>query len=295
MPPSNFISVDNFGYAILTKDDATGATYSAVKMVPGSVKIYVDATSGRAPFYADGMIQEYGQVLGEIKVSLDLNTVPLVVQADLLGHTLDGLGGIIAKSTDMSPYVGFFYRRKKANGKFRYVKVLKALFGESKDDADTATATPKFQNDTFDGVAFPRIFDSAWRKFADAEEPGYVDVSTTWFTVIEGAADLVAPVISSSVPIANATAVAVGTTYVWTFSKSLNPSTINTNNFYLIKDTDGSLVAGTLVYNDPAKTVTLTPTVALTAATKYLAVANGYVKDLAGNALVSTTRIFTCA
>ena len=63
---SNFINVDNFGYAVMTKDDSTGATYGAVKMLPGSaVKVSVDATTGRAPFYADGAIQEYGQTLGE--------------------------------------------------------------------------------------------------------------------------------------------------------------------------------------------------------------------------------------
>lgn len=293
---SNFINVDNFGYAIMTKDDATGATYGAIKLVSGAVKISVQPTSGRSAFYADGVITEYGQVLGEIKISVDLSTVSLAVQADLLGHTLDGLGGMTCKATDVAPYVGFFYRRKKANGKFRYVKVLKALFGESKDDAETAVATPKFQNDQFDGVALPRTFDTMWRKYADADEVGYVDVSATWFASIEGAVDVTPPTITLSVPTTGATAVVVGTTYVWTFSESLNPSTVNSKNFYLIKDTDGSIVASSsVVYNDAAKTVTLTPASALTAATKYLAVSDNDTTDLAGNSLVTNTRIFTTA
>ena len=292
---SNFINVDNFGYAKMTSDTASGATYGTIVMVPGAVKIYVDATTGRSPFYGDGVILEYGQVLGETKIALDVSTVPLSVQGDLLGHTLDGMGGMICKASDQAPYVGFFYRRKKANGRYRYVKILKALFGESKDDADTAVATPKFQNDSFDGVAIPRLFDLAWRKYADADEPGYVDVSSTWFTAIEGTPDLVAPTIASSVPTTGATGIAIGTTYVWTFSKSLNPSTVTTANFSLVKDTDGSLVAGTVAYNDAAKTVTFTPSGNLTAATKYLAYADNDVMDLAGNHLVATYRIFTTA
>lgn len=291
---SNFINVDKLYYALMTKDDATGVAYSAPKAIPGTQKIAVDPATGRAPFYADGFIQEYGQTLGEIKVTLDLSTVPLAVQADLLGHALDGVGGMINKSTDQAPYVAIMYRRKKANGKFRYVKILKCLFGESKDDAETATASPKFQNDSFGGVALPRIYDSSWKKSADEEETGYVDVSTSWFTAVENA-DVTAPTISSSVPTTNATGVSISTTYQWVFSESLNPATVNINNFYLVKDSDMSIVAGTVAYNDSTKTVTFTPGSNLTAATKYLAIADGDITDLAGNKLVLTARAFTTA
>jgi len=292
---SNFINVDMFGYAKMLTDTILGTTYGAIVMVPGSVKINVDPTTGRAAFYSDGVLEEYGQALGEVKIALGLSTVPLAVQADLLGHTLDGVGGMDSKAADQAPYFGFFYRRKKANGKFRYVRIWKALLGESKDDSETADSNPKFQNDNFEGVALPRRSDGKWRKFTDEEEPGYVDVSGTWSTAMEGIADLVAPTIASSVPTTGAAAVAVGSLYTWTFSKALNVATVTTNNFQLINDTTGAIVPGTVVYNAGAKTVAFTPTAALTAATKYLASADADVMDLAGNHLVPTYRIFTTA
>lgn len=292
---STFISVDKLYYAIMTKDDATGATYSAPKAFPGTQKIAVDAANGRAPFYADGAVQEYAQTLGEIKVTLDVSTVPLSIQADLLGHALDGLGGMISKNTDNAPYVCIMYRRSKINGKFRYVKVFKCLFGETKDNAEGSTGTPKPQSDSFSGVAMPRVFDGKWKRNVDEEEPGYVDVSTSWFAAAEAPVDITPPTIASSVPTTGATAVAVSTTYAWVFSESLIPSTVNTDNFYLIKDTDGSMVAGTLAYNDATKTVTFTPSANLTAATKYIAVSDGGVSDLAGNKLVRVARVFTTA
>lgn len=292
---SNFINTDKLYYALMTKDDSTGATYGAPKAFPGTQKIGLEAGAGRAAFYADGAVQEYAQTLGEIKVSLDVSTVPLAIRAELLGHTLNGMGGMTYNVNDIAPYVAIMFRRKKANGKYRYMKVLKCMFGEPKDNAESANASPKFQADSFSGVGMPRIYDGAWAKAADEEETSYVDVSGNWFTSVEGAVDITAPTITASVPAAAATGVVVSTTYVWTFSESLVASLVNSDNFYLIKDTDGSMVTGTLAYNDAAKTVTFTPSANLTAATKYLAVADNGVTDLAGNRLVRTARVFTTA
>lgn len=291
---SNFINVDKFTYWIMTKDEITGATYLAPKSLPGIVKLSVDPTSSRSAFYGDGRILEYGQTLGEIKVSLDISTVPLWAQADLLGHTMDGLGGMTSNVDDHAPYVAFAYRRKKGNGKYRYVKIYKGLFGESKDDAETATASNKFQNDSFDGVALPRTYDGNWRYYRDEDEPGYVDVSSTWFTNVDGS-DTTDPAVSSSTPALNATAIAVTASYNWVFSESINPASVNTNNFYLVKDSDGSIVNGSVNYNDATKTVTFTPTANLSAASKYLAIADGDITDLAGNKLAISARAFTTA
>lgn len=291
----NFINVDNLYYAVCTKDDATGATYQAPKAIPGSVKIAVQPETGKQPFYSDGIITEYGQVTTQAKLSLDVSTVPLTTQADLLGHTLDGMGGIISKVTDISPYVALFYRRKKSNGKYRYMKLLKCIFAPSKEDAETTTNNVKFQNDTFEGVAMGRIYDKQWKRMSDEEEVGYIDVSATWFTTVDGVADITPPTIVSTIPASAATAVAISTTYQWVFSESINPSTININNFYLIKDTDGTTIPGTAAYVDATKTVTFTPTSVLSAATKYIAIADGDVADLAGNKLVISAKYFTTA
>ena len=291
---SNFISVDSLYYAVQTSDTAAGTTYGAIKPFAAVAKVSIDPKTNVAPFYADGKLAESAQIVGEGTVSVDVATISLAVQADIFGHTLDGTGGIVYNGNDQSPYVALFYRRLKGNQHYRYIKVLKCKFVDAKDDAETETNNIKIQNDVIAGTIYPRIFDGNWKKVKDQDEPGYVDVSTTWFTSVDSS-DVTAPTIASSVPTTGATAVAVGSTYQWVFSESLAPSTVTVNNFYLIKDSDGSIVGANIAYNDTTKTVTLTPTANLTAASKYLAVCDSDVTDLAGNKVVATSRIFTTA
>lgn len=291
---SNFISVDSLYYAVQTSDTATGSTYGAVKPLAPTAKISVDPAVNSQTFYADGKAQESAQVMGEGKISLDTSTLTLAVQADVLGHTLDGTGGIIYNENDEAPYVAIFYRRLKANKHFRYIKLLKCKFTDPKDDAETESNNVKIQNDSVSGTFYPRISDGNWRTVKDQDEPGYVDVSSTWFTAVDSA-DVTAPTVSSTTPAAGATGVSVNTTFVWTFSESIAPSTVTVNNFFLIKDSDGSIVGANVAYNDAAKTVTLTPTSALSAASKYIPVVDSDVTDLSGNHVIAVTKAFTTA
>jgi len=294
---SNFINVDKLYYAIMNGTDSAAGlpTYGTPKIFTPTAKLSVDPTTNKVPYYADGVQQEMSQVMTEGKVTVEGSALSLATQADVLGHVLDGMGGLIYNKNDIAPYVALFYRRTKANGKFRYVKLYKCLFSDPKDAAESANATVKPQDDSLDGQFFSRIADGNWKKVIDDETTGYVDVSSTFFNQVDGVVDLVAPTVLSTVPAANATAVAVGASFVWTMSESLNPSTVVPNNFYLIKDTDGSMVGATVAYNDGPKTVILTPTIALTAASKYLAVVDADVTDINGNHIVAITKIFTTA
>lgn len=289
---SNFINVDSLFYAVQTSDTMASVNYNAVKPFAPAAKVSVDPSPNVATFYADGVAQESAQVTGEGKVSVDVSTVSLAVQADILGHAVDGSGGIIYNKDDQSPYICLFYRREKINHHFRYIKVLKCKFVDAKDDAETESNNVKIQNDILAGTFYPRISDGNWKKIKDQDEIGYIDVSSTFFTAVD-TLDAVLPTIVSTVPAANATAVADGTTYQWVFSESLAPTTVISNNFYLIKDSDGSMVGASVAYNDALKTVTLTPTGALTATSKYLAVVDADVMDLDGNHIIPVTKIFT--
>lgn len=294
MSNSNFISVDSLYYAVQKTDSHTGATYGAVKPFAPVAKISIDPSTNVQTYYADGVAQGSFNIMGEGKISVDVATVSLAVQADIFGHSLDGTGGIIYNKNDWSPCVCLFYRRLKTNGHYRYIKVYRCKFIDSKDDAETETNNVKIQNDVITGTFYPRIFDGNWKNVKDEDEDGYVDVSSTWFAGVDSA-DVTSPEVTSTIPAANATAVTTNTTYQWAFSESIAPSTILSSNFYLIKDADGSIVGATVAYNDTTKTVTLTPSGVLSSASKYLAVVDSDVTDLAGNHLVQVNRLFTTA
>lgn len=102
------------------------------------------------------------------------------------------------------------------------------------------------------------------------------------------ALDSTPPTISSVSPTDGAAAVAVGSDIVWTFSEAIQDASVNSSNFILMKASDGTTVAGTLSIDSTKKIVTLNPTVDLTAATPYIAVATG-VKDLAGNVMAAAS------
>jgi len=294
---SNFISVDKLYYAVMAanSDVLPLPTYATPKPIIGAAKIQVDPTNNKVPYYGDGVNIETAQTITTGKVVIQSSSLTLAICADMFGHTLDGLGGLIYNRNDVAPYVCIFYRRTKANGKFRYVKLLKCMFDDPSDAAATANASVTPQDDTLNGSLFSRNSDGNWKKVVDDEAVGYVDVSSTFFNQVDGAIDVVAPTVTLTVPAAGATAVSVATTFVWTLSESIIPSTVTPQNFYLIKDSDGSIVGATVAYNDAAKTVTLTPTVALSAASKYLAMVDADVTDLAGNHIVSISKIFTTA
>jgi hypothetical protein len=97
------------------------------------------------------------------------------------------------------------------------------------------------------------------------------------------------PVMNSSDPLNNATGIAINKVISTTFSKAMNPSTINNSTFTLKQGT--TAVTGTVAYN--GTTATFTSSNILVASTTYTATITTGAKDLAGNALATTVWSFT--
>lgn len=282
---SNFISVENLYYAPELTDVSGGSsTYGTPKPVGKSVKISVEPDIANASFYGDSSLQEYATQFVSAKVSLETEVLPLSVVADILGHQLDGTGGMIYSKNDYAPYIALMYRRKKANGHYRYIKLFKCKFADGKEDGETVSNSLKMQDDTLDGVCFARYSDGQWRVTKDQDESGYTDVSTAWFQSVNGTPT---PLTVTSTPVDGATGVSASAPISLVFSTNLNASTVNGDNITLIKSADGTAVSKTVAYNDTNKTVTVTPSSSLSATTAYILTVNKYVKDTANNTLAN--------
>ena len=292
------IGLKNVCYALITnvEDVGTAPIYALPMQIAEMLMAKIQPKIQSDILWADDNPGEVLFNLGEITVEIQAKDLPIAVQAVIGGHTISG-GVVVKKSTDIPPYLALGFMAKKNNQNYRYYWIYKGKFDWLENDNETLSDKAKVQSPILKGTFMKRKFDDAWQKIADADDPGYVaSVGANWFSYVDSAIDIVPPTIASSVPTTNATAVNVNTTYAWVLSESLAPNTVSTNNFYLIKDTDGTIVSASVAYNDSTKTVTLTPTGALTATTKYLAVASNAVTDLAGNKLVvAPARIFTCA
>ncbi len=109
----------------------------------------------------------------------------------------------------------------------------------------------------------------------------------TWTFTTGAAPDTTAPTVISTVPLANATGVAVNALITANFSEAMDPLTITNANFTLACPT-GTAVTGTVGYAVNGNVATFTPTGGnLSANTTCTATIGTGVKDVAGNALAS--------
>ena len=97
-----------------------------------------------------------------------------------------------------------------------------------------------------------------------------------------------------TVPADAATDIVISANLTATFNEEIKQSDISTNNFILIKSSDGSVVAGTITYNPATKVATFDPTSSLTAATAYIWMI-ARVRDTAGNMMDPVVVNFTTA
>ncbi|WP_251032860.1 major tail protein [Bacillus sp. ISL-7] len=280
------VGLKDLYYAIQTKDDSTGVAYSAPIKIAGLINAKITPSSESLTVYADDGPSEQINQLGTIGLELETKDLPLDVQAALLGHSIVG-GVLIKKDTDIPPYVAIGYRSSKSNGKYRYMWLLKGKFDLPGQEDKTKEDKPSVQTPKIAGTFMKRDYDGQWQRVTDEDLSSYVPATgANWFTSVEQILDTTPPTVTI-VPANNATAVAVGSSVVWTFNEPILASTVNKGNF-LVQKADGSAqVAGTLVLDATLMIVTFTPSTNLTAATQYMAIATQGVQDVSGNALAS--------
>jgi NPCBM/NEW2 domain-containing protein/Big-like domain-containing protein len=107
---------------------------------------------------------------------------------------------------------------------------------------------------------------------------------------IECAGDTTPPIVSSTSPANAATGVAVGTKPAATFSKAMDPTTLTTSTFTLVKQGATTPIGASVSYDATSRTATLSPVANLDPDATYTATVkggSGGSKDLAGNALAS--------
>jgi len=106
-------------------------------------------------------------------------------------------------------------------------------------------------------------------------------------TITDAAEDTTAPTVSSSDPADGDNAHPKADSIVWTMSESMDAGSINGRTVYVIKATDGTVVAGTIAYTEADKKITFDPTSNLDGTTAYIAVLTTGVRDLAHNYLAA--------
>lgn len=165
------IGVENLVFATLT--DESAVTYGTVTNIAPLINVKVSPKVNSDNLYADNRAVETISVLGEVDVEIETQDMPLEVQATLLGHSLDATTGVMTYDIDdVAPYVAMGFKIKKANGKYRYVWLLKGKFEELGEEGATQEDKVKFSTPKLKGTFVTRA-DGKWKYTAD-EDSGTV-------------------------------------------------------------------------------------------------------------------------
>ncbi|KZL93974.1 major tail protein [Clostridium magnum] len=174
------VGVENLVYAVLS--DEVAPTYGTPALISPAINVKINPKSNSDTLYADNRAVETVSSMGEVDVEIETQDLPLEVQAVLLGHTLDTTTKVMSyEADDIAPYVAIGFKVKKANGKYRYVWLLKGKFSEPEEEHSTQEDKTKFQTPKLKGTFLTRA-DGKWKYTAD-EDSGFTG-GATWFTKV---------------------------------------------------------------------------------------------------------------
>lgn len=131
-----------------------GATTKGV--IGKAIQADISITVNNVPLYADDAIAENDRSFQNGTITLGIDDLSDIIQADFLGHSIDeSTNEITAKASDIPPYVGIgFYGTKRVNNanKFRAVWLPKVQFGEPNDTNATKGETVTFNTPVLEGT-----------------------------------------------------------------------------------------------------------------------------------------------
>lgn len=280
-------------YPMLTDPEAGGSpTYDTGLDIPGGAELSYELDMQEAEAYGDDRVHAIHSRIKSGSGTLTVNRHAFEAYAAILGGTFAESGSTPNQLQEWTlsgdgapPYFKLACQSYlddtmgDADAVTEFYKCRVTGFSRNRPGEDWTTAEITFR--FIRTLSDDKLFKDSFRETAAA-------LSVT--------SDSTAPTVASTSPADADTGVAVGANVEWTFSEALRESTVNTDNFLLVKASDGSIIAGAVSYNSGTYVVTFNPTGNLGAATAYIAIATTSVRDAAGNALAAPSVInFTTA
>lgn len=160
------IGLNNFQYGKLSELANGSFSYTDVRSPGKAVSCNVSVTNNSATLYADDELAESYTGYQNATISIAIDEEDNETYSDLLGHTINDNGEVVANTNDLAPFIGFGYIiTKMVNGVIKYkVQFLhKVKFTEPSKEENTKGESIEFGTYTLEGGVYT-LSDGRWTK-----------------------------------------------------------------------------------------------------------------------------------
>ncbi len=148
----------------------------------GAVKVKTSKKVATEIMWSDNKKSEIAESDGEVEVEIEVRGLSLSTKADIEGFPEVTDGVLDEKREGEKPYLAIGWRFLKANGKYRYVWLLKGKLSQEEEEAETKKDKPNFQTTKLKGSFIERDFDDRTKFTADEDEPTFTKaIGDNWF------------------------------------------------------------------------------------------------------------------
>lgn len=169
------VGLKNMVLAPLTVDTEEAITYGELQKVAGAIEASVTPENADPDVqYADDIEFSVLYPDPELTFTTKMADIPLVIQEQVFGHTIDENGVLLRKSSDKPPYFAVGFMSEKASGLYRYVwlyKVRAKPVTETYATKEGGTITR--QTGEIEWTAIKRTHDGLYQAVADEGENGF--------------------------------------------------------------------------------------------------------------------------
>ncbi len=181
------VGLKNVVLAPLTTDTEAELTYGTLQAVAGAMEASVTPENADPDVqYADDIEFDVLYPDPELSFKTKMADLPLVIQEQIFGHTIDENGVLVRKASDKPPYFAVGFMSEKSNGRFRYVwlyKVRAKPVTETYATKEGGTITR--QTGEVEWVAIKRTHDSLYQAVADEGENAFTaEMGTTFLATV---------------------------------------------------------------------------------------------------------------
>jgi len=169
------VGLKNMVIAPLAVDTEETITYGELQKVAGAIEASVTPENADPDVqYADDIEFSVLYPDPELSFKTKMADVPLSIQEQIFGNTIDDNGVLLRKSSDKPPYFAVGFMSEKASGLFRYVWLFKVRAKPVTENyATKAGGTITRQTGEIEWTAIKRTHDGLYQAVADEGENGF--------------------------------------------------------------------------------------------------------------------------